>query len=309
LRYIIKGYNKFLKSTRDNISIFFDKKKRAHDSEVSDKKVNSELEELNAEISLQERNLREKDDIEQKHDIRDRLLYLYIKKRAIKYNNGYIKIALNILDQEVEDSAYEALDYLNRVSKNISPKKLKEIHIIKGLLYEMLEDFDEAAKEYKEAIKYDKTTDALKEYKSFVERSREVLNWHKAKNVSLVYSSLNLHNIIDVKKIPDVAKRLDSLAKYYARSPKSREVGKRYFKEVIKLYKKLYDYDKSRYSCEYINALIDGVEYFMMSATLLQEAYRLLVNEQSCIESRIYLLERIRDLKQKGFIKQSGLFD
>ncbi len=309
MRYIIKGYNKFLKSTRDNISIFFDKKKRAHDSEVSDKKVNSELEELNAEISLQERNLREKDDIEQKHDIRDRLLYLYIKKRAIKYNNGYIKIALNILDQEVEDSAYEALDYLNRVSKNISPKKLKEIHIIKGLLYEMLEDFDEAAKEYKEAIKYDKTTDALKEYKSFVERSREVLNWHKAKNVSLVYSSLNLHNIIDVKKIPDVAKRLDSLAKYYARSPKSREVGKRYFKEVIKLYKKLYDYDKSRYSCEYINALIDGVEYFMMSATLLQEAYRLLVNEQSCIESRIYLLERIRDLKQKGFIKQSGLFD
>jgi len=303
LEYILNNYNKFLKSTRNHFSIFL--KKDAYSK-------NKELDyasKLDMEISLQEKNLQEKFDIEKKHEIRDKLLYLYIKKRSLEYNNGYVKIAETILDEDVEDSAYEALSYLNRVPKNIAPNRLKEIHIIKGLIYEILEDFDEATKEYKKAINYDKTTEALQEYKKYVERSREVLNWHKATNASLKYSSFNLHNIVELDDIPKVAKRLDNLAKYYARSPKSRELGKRYYKEVIKLYRRVYQSNNKKFACDYINSLIEGVEIFMMSPSLLREAYDILLNTTDCIENRIYLLERIKDLKNKDFIKRSKYFD
>ncbi len=306
LKYILNNYNKFLKSTRNHFSIFLNKE---DDSSSNEDKELDILSKLDREIALQERNLQEKKDIEKKHDIRDKLLYLYIKKRALEYNNGYIKIAEKILDEDVEDSAYEALNYLNRVPKNIAPNRLKEIHIVKGLIYEILEDFDEASKEYKKAIKYDKGVEALNEYKKYVLRSREVLNWHKASNASLKYSSFNLHNIVELDDIPEVAKRLDSLAKYYARSPKSRELGKRYYKEVIKLYKRLYQSNSKKYACDYVASLIEGVETFVMSPSLLREAYDILVNTIDCIDSRIYLLEKIKELKSRDFIKRSRYFD
>ncbi len=304
LKYILRNYNKLLKSTRNQFSIFSKKEESNISNNLIDYKTKLDL-----EIARQEKNLEETDDIEKKHEIRDKLLYLYIKKKAIEYDNGYIKIAKSILDEDVEDSAYEALDYLNRTPKNIAPNKLKEIHIVKGLIYEILEDFDEASKEYKLAIKYDKGIEALKEFKDFVKRSREVLNWHKASNASLKYSSLNLHNVINLEDIPKVAKRLESLAKYYARSPKSRELGKRYYKEVIKLYKKLYKSNTKEYGCDYVYALIEGVENFMMSASLLKEAYDILFSTQDCIENRLYLVERIKELKEKDFIKRSKYFD
>ena len=304
LEYIVNGYNKFLKTTRNNFSILLSKEDRCDNKNSLD-----DISELEKEISIQEESLQKELDIEKKHEIRDKLLYLYIKKRSLQYNNGYIKIAENILDDDVEDSAYEALNYLNRVPQNIAPNRLKEVHIIKGLIYEILEDFDEASKEYKKAINYDKTPDALNEYKEYVKRSREVLNWHKANNASLKYSSLNLHNIIELEDIPKVAKRLEGLAKYYARSPKSRELGKRYYKEVIKLYKRVYQSDKKKYACDYVNSLIEGVEIFMMSPSLLKEAYDILVNTVDCIDSRVYLMEKIKELKSKDFIKRSKYFD
>ena len=305
LKYIFNNYSKFLKSTRNHFSILLSKK----EDSKKEKSTNSSISKLNHEIELQEQNLRQKVDIEKKHDIRDKLLYLYIKKKSLEYGNGYIKIAESILNEDVEDSAYEALNYLNRVPKKIAPNRLKEIYIIKGMIFEILEDFDEAAKEYKKAINYDKTSEALHEYKKYVERSREVLNWHKANDVPLKYSSLNIHNIIELDKIPQVAARLDRLAKYYARSPKSRELGKRYFKEVIKLYKRLYFSNNKEYACEYIKSLVEGVEIFMMSPSLLREAYDILLNTRDCMDSRIYLLERIKELKSKDFIRRSKFFE
>ncbi len=119
----------------------------------------------------------------------------------------------------------------------------------------------------------------------------------------LRYSSLNIHNIAKKEDMPAIAKKLDKISKYYARSPKSRELGKRYFKEVIKIYKILAQDEPKKYTCDYINTLIDAVEYFMFSATLLKEANDILYNSDDCVDMRVYLAEKIKELKEKRFIK------
>ena len=305
VKYIFKNYDKLLESLQENLSTLFFKEK------IEDKKNLSLKPEdlIDIEIKKQERNLKEKDDINIKSQIRKKILYLKLKQKALKYLNMYIKRAQDILADEVEESAYEALDYLNRAPRNLSKEKLKEIHLYKALIYELLEDFDEATKEYKRAIKLDNTTNSLNEYKEFVERSREVLSWYNEQKDDLRYSSLNIHNIVKIEDMPKVAKRLESIAKYYARSPKSRELGKRYFKEVIKMYKKLNDYNPKKFNCDYINSLIEGVEIFMMSPTLLKEANSILLKSRDCVEHRLYLIEKIKELKSRNFIKKTTLFE
>ncbi len=306
LEHIINSYDKFLKTTKDNLFTFFSNEK---EDEPQLNKRDRELIAIDKEIAHCESNLESKKDIHQKLEIRARLLRLYLKRKSIQYSNGYIKISQNIIIDEVEDSLYEALDYLKRVPKNLDKQKQKEILLYKALIYELLEDFDMATRCYKRAISYDKTVESLRDYKNFVERSRETLEWYKNNKHAIKFNSLNLHNLVALEDIPEVIKRLDSLAKYYARSPKSRELGKKYFKEVIKLHRKLYESNKRRNACAYIDALIDGVEIFMMSPTILKEAYDMLMNDRDCIESRVYLLEKINNLKSKGFIKHSGVFN
>jgi len=264
---------------------------------------------LDIEIKKQEANLKEKDRVDIKHQIRKKTIYLRLKQKSLTYTNMYIKRAQDILSDELEESAYESLEYLDRTPRNLSKERLKEILLYKALIYELLEDFDEAAKEYKGAIKYDKDPDSLSSYKEFVVRSREVLSWHKQGSSDIRFSSLNIHNITKLEDMPNVAKKLDSIAKYYARSPKSRELGKRYFKEVIRMYKKLNKSDPKQYSCDYIKSLIEGVEFFMMSTTMLKEANRLLLDSRDCTETRLYLLEKIKELKSKTFIKKIKIFD
>ena len=305
LKYIFKNYDKLLESARHSLSTLFKKDEKQGQSNLQLKPYDI----LDMEIKKQELNLKEKDDVEIKHEIRKKSLYLRLKQKSLYYTNMYIKRAQDILSDEVEESLDEALDYLNRVPRNLSRDRLKEISLFKALIYELLEDFDEAAKEYKNAIKYDSDIEALSEYKAFVIRSREVLSWHKQRKTDLRFSSLNIHNITKLEDMPNVAKKLDSIAKYYARSPKSRELGKRYFKEVIKMYKKLYANDPKKYSCEYIKSLIDGVEFFMMSPSLLKRANELLFNTRDCTKTRVYLLEKIKELKSKRFIKKTKIFD
>ncbi len=300
LRYIFKNYDTFLESLRFNIDTLLHKKENLDSKNLQLKPY----EVIEIEIKKQEENLKLKTDIQTKHNIREHTLYLRLKQRALQSSNLYIKRAEDILKDEVEESAYEALAYLNRVPKDLPKEDIKEISLFKALIYELLEDFEEASNEYKKVLKIDNSTEVLKRYKEFVERSRELLSWHKSKQGELRFSSLNLHNIAKIEDMPKIAERLDNMAKYYARSPKSRELGKRYFKEVIKIYKKLAKENPKEYSCYYIKSLIDAVEIFMFSSVFLQEANELLIKSKDCIDMRVYLLERIKELKNKSFIKK-----
>ncbi len=307
LRYIFKNYDKFLESIRINSINFFSSKSRA---EKSNNLQMSPLDILDLEIKRQEKNLEEKNDILAKKDISRIITYLRLKQKALSSTNKYIKRAYNILKDKVDDSAYEALDYLKRIPTNLSAKELNEIYIYKAYIYELLEEFEDASTAFKEAIKYDKTPDTLLEYKEFVQRSNRILSLGKhSKKYELSHSTSSIHNITKIEDMPKVIDRLENIAKYYARSPKSRSLGKKYFREVLKMYEILIEHNPKKYTCSYVKALLDGVEIFMMPATLLQEVQKLLKNPKNCMESRVYLLERARELKQKNYIKKSILFN
>ena len=304
LRYIFKNYDKFLESVRIYFTKLFSRK-------TANKNNNLQLtpsEVLELEIKTQEVNLIQKENIESKRKIAKLITYLRLKQKALSTTNKYIKRVQDILRDEVDDSAYEALDYLKRVPDTLTHKEINEIYIYKAYIYELLEEFEDASTSFKEAIKYDKTPNTLTEYKKFVERSRNMLSWGKhSTKYNLEHSTSSIHKVTKLEDMPEVIARLDKIAKYYARSPKSRSLGKKYFREILKMYKVLVESNPKKYTCAYIEALLDGIEIFMMPTALLQDVQELLQNPQDCIEARVYLLERIKELKQKGYVKKSKL--
>ena len=306
LRYIFKNYDQFLESIRIYFAKIFNRKS----SNVENSNLQlTPSEVLALEIKTQEENLSQKEDTAGKKEVAKIISYLRLKQKALATTNRYIKRAQDILRDRVDDSAYEALDYLKRVPNNLSAKEYNEIYVYKAYIYELLKEFEEASAAFKESIKYDKTPNTLSEYKEFVQRSREVLSWSEHSNsYELAHSTGNIHKVTNIEDMPDVIKRLENISKYYARSPKSRSLGKKYFREILKMYKVLVEHKPKEYTCEYIEALLDGVEVFMMPPTLLQEVQELLKNPQDCVEARVYLLERVNELKQKSFIKKSNLF-
>ncbi len=302
-KYIFKNYDHILENLRSKVVELFQRDKKEHNTSMQ----LSPIEIIESEIRLQEENLEQKESIEQKEETRKILLLLYIEKKALTSSCKYIKRANEILKDGTDDSAYEALDYLERVPvKTVTSEDLNNIHIFKALIYEFLEEFEESSKEYKKALKYDKTPNTLIIYKKFVERSREVKSWYKkeekyggAYNVSLI------HKITDIKDMPKVVESLENIAKYYARSPKSRLLGKKYFREVLKMLKILSNKEPEKYTCKYVEALLDAVDIFMMPPFILKEASELLKPIENCKESRTYLIERLKNLKKKTFIKST----
>ena len=301
LRSIFKNFDQFLESIRSRIANLFSKEKWDENRKIK----LSATDILKQEIQMQKVNLKEKKEIYHKLELYKRILYLKLKLQSLDSGNRYIKRAMDIMQDEVEESAYEALNYLSRVPSNLEREEQVEVKLFMALIYEILEDFEAAATEYKESLKIDKSTKALVEYKEYVERYRDFLSWQSKNRRRLLENSYNIHNITPIEKLPEVAERLESLAKYYARSPKSRALGKSYYKEVLKIYKKLLKEKPKEFTCDYINALLDGVEIFMMSPLLLQEAEDLLMANRDCIDMRVFLLERIRELRQRSFIKKS----
>ena len=301
LKYIFKNFDQFLESIRSRVVHLFVSEKSSGNRKIK----LSATDILKQEIEKQKINLKEKKELHHKLELYKRILYLKLKLQALDSGNRYIKRAMDIMQDEVEESAYEALDYLNRVPSNLERENQVEVKLFKALIYELLEDFEAAASEYKESLKIDKSTKTLIEYKEYVERYREFISWQSKNKRRLLENSYNIHNITPLEKMPEVAERLESLAKYYARSPKSRPLGKSYYKEVLKIYKKLAKEKPKEFTCAYINALLDSVEIFMMSPLLLQEAQTLLMESRDCIDMRVYLLERIKELRQRSFIKKS----
>ncbi len=310
LRYIFKNYDRFLESVRLHSINFFSSKnntKNNHNLQMTPVDI------LDLEIKKLEAKLNKQEEISKKREISKIISYLRLKQKSLATTNKYIKRAQDILRDEVDDSAYEALDYLNRVPKNLTSKELNEIYAYKAYIHELLEEFEDASSAFKEAIKYDKTPNTLSEYREFVERSRRVLSWgdrgdNSIKN-NLSHLTSSIHKITKIEDMPEVIDRLENIAKYYARSPKSRTLAKKYFREVLKMYEILVEHNPKKFTCKYIKALLDAVEFFMMPASLLQEVQELLKNPQNCIESRVYLLERAKELKQKNYIKKSILFN
>ena len=292
----ISIFNNFLKSLKNLFK--FKKTNRNDNLQLKPDEV------LELEIKRQEANLQQKTDPISKQQILKQILYLYLKKKALKSTCKYIKRARDILRDEVDDSAYEALNYLSRVPKKLSSEHKKDIHIYKAYIYEILEDYDEASLEYKLAIKYDKTAKTLTEFKKFVIRSREASTQGGKQKREI----LNIHNTTKIEDMPKVAKKLEDMAKYYARSPKSRSFAKTYFKEVVRMYKKLSEHNPQEFTCKYAQTLIDAVEIFMMHPSMLKEAYEILTTAQECLDARVELLGRIKRLKQKNFIKRSKIF-
>ena len=301
LKYIFKNFDQFLESIRGRIVHLFSKKKG-----FGDRKINlSAADILQQEIEKQKINLKEKKELYHKIEVHKRILYLKLKLQAMSSGNLYIKRAMDIAQDEVEESAYAALNYLNRVPDTLEREERVEVKLFKALIFEILEDFESAADEYKASLKIDKSTATLVEYKEYVERYREFISWQSKNKRRLLENSYNIHNITPIEKLPEVAEHLESLAKYYARSPKSRSLGKSYYKEVLKIYKKLVKKQPKEFTCAYINALLDGVELFMMSPLFLQEAQDLLMASRDCIDMRVFLLERIKELRKRSFIKKS----
>ncbi|HGZ70831.1 MAG TPA: hypothetical protein ENK74_05485 [Nitratifractor sp.] len=301
LKFIFKNFDNFLESLRNRVVSLFSKKNRSFRANI--KPTPSSI--LEQEIQKQEINLKEKTNLYAKNEIRKKILYLKLKLKALNSPSRYLKRAEDILRDEVDESAYEALSYLNRTPVNLEDSEKVEIKIFMAIIYEILEDFEAASKEFKEVLKIDTSGVSLKDYKAYVERSRIFISWHSKNRKRLLENSYNIHNIVSEEKMPEVANRLEKIAKYYARSPKSRALGKSYFKEVLKIYKKLSQSHPKEYTCIYIQVLLDGVEIFMMSPRLLTEAQELLTGSRDCIDMRVYLLERIKELKQKSFIQKS----
>ena len=303
IKYIFRNYDQFLEYIRSHtISMFNSKNRKINTPSLHLKPI----EVIEQKIKKQEENLKQKELLEHKLEILKSIIYLRLKKKALQSTSKYIKRAEYILKEDIDDTAYEAIEYLKRVPKNrLSNSELKDIYTYKALIYELIEEYEEASNTYKEALKYDKTPKTLTEYREFVERSREALMWQNhIDSQNLKYNTSNIHNLASLEDLPKIAKRLETIAKYYAKSPKSRPLAKKYFKEVLKIYKKLSKHNPTTYSCIYIDALIDAVEIFMMSPLLLKKAQELLVSTTECRDAKIYLIERINDLKQKGYIKK-----
>ncbi len=287
-----------------NIFRFFSKNSQ------KEKKELSPLDKIEEEIQKHYSNLEEKELLEDKYFIYKKILHLLMRKKALLSQSSYIKKAFSLLDDLFEDNLYEALLYLNSIeSSKFSKEYIYEIYSFKALLYEALEDFPEAAKTYKEAIALTNKKELLEEFKSYIERYQKLLEWQKNSKEKVILDDLyTLHEKVSIEDLPKSAVSLENLALYYARSPKSRALGKRYFKEVLKIYKKLFEHNPKEFSCSYIKALIDGVELFMFTPLLLKEAQKLLEKPNLCLKNRIYLLERLKELKEKNFIKKSKYY-
>jgi len=286
-----------------NIFSFFSKKEE-------EKKELSPIDIINSEIKKHQQNIKQKSNLEDKYFVYKKINYLLMRKKALLGKSSYIKRAFALVEDGFEDNLYEALLYLNSIdSSKLSKEYIYEIYTFKALIHEALEDFSEAAKTYKEAIKLTNYPELLEEFKEYLQRYQELLKWQENSKEKIILDDLyTLHEKIDIEDLPKSAISLENIAIYYAKSPKSRNLGKRYFKEVLKIYKKLYEYKPKEFSCAYIKALLDGVELFMFTPLLLKEAQKILEKPHLCLANRVYLLERLKNLKEKNFIKKSKYY-
>jgi tetratricopeptide (TPR) repeat protein len=311
LKFIIsrkKMFGQLFKDKFNIVKLFTNSNKKESKAEaISAQDIVKKIEN---EIARNRQNLTLKKDIKSKFAVKKQILLLILKKKALTTKNSYIKNAYKLLQSGSEDSIYEALDYLKKLPyEKFASSYLNELYRYKALIYELLEDFSEASNAYKKALKAQNNVETLQEFKEYMERYQKILKWQKNDDEKVILDQLyNVHNTTPIQMLPKSVAMLENIALYYARSPKSRSLGKRYFKEVLKIYKKLYEHDPQEYGCDYIRVLLDAVDKFMLTTLLLKEAQDILENPTICIEQRVELNERLKELKDKSFVKKSKIF-
>jgi len=279
-------------------------------SKKEEKRELSPLEKLNKELLKQESNLILQSEYDKIKIITKKIADLKLQKIGLTSKSSYIKQACKLLKDRSEEHLMQALYYLDTIPLNkLDSNEQKEVLECSAYIAEILQEYKRASDYYKRAINSCNDVGIVQEFKKYIERYNKLNSANKEikEDKHLRDLEVTYVNMSDEKMLK-TAKTLENIALYYARSPKSRELSKRYYKETLYILKKLYKQNRGKYSCEYIKTLIDGVEFFMFSNIYLKEAIDLLKDSSNCKEDRDILVDRVKSLKDKAFIKKSKIY-
>jgi len=259
------------------------------------KNKNKTLNYLQDEVKKLEFYFYETNRYDSKISIRDKSLFIRLKQKALISNFTFIKNAQKFLIAEEYTDVLSAIEYLNNIKNKILTKKaILELAQYKALLYELTNNDNLAKEAYNIALKHDKTSNTLKEYKSYCERQ---IGLKKSKTNTNLNNRYYLEEKVSFDKMPNCAQKIENLAKYYAKSKKSLPLAQKYFYESLKIYKQLASYNAKKYNYIYILSLIKSVEIFKMAKDALNEAEALIFNSNECYRTNSYLLNKINRLK------------
>ena len=292
-----------LKKIFQNIFNYFNKEE--------EKKELSPLEKIEEEISKQESNLILHDDYLAVKLIVNKIADLKLKKIALTSKSNYIKQACKLLKDKSEEHLLQTLYFLDNIPMNkVEDYEKKDILECSAYIAEILQEYKRASDYYKKAINSCNDVTIVQEFKKYIERFNALTSSNKENNKEdkILRDLETIYTNMSEEKMLKSAKTLENIALYYAKSPKSRELSKRYYKEIVYILKKLYELNQDKYACEYIRVLIDGVEFFMFSIIYLKEAIDLLKDSNNCKENRELLIDRVKSLQDKEFIKKSKIY-
>jgi len=289
------------------IKLFISSNKKAKEK----KRELSPLEKLDEEILKQESNLILQSEYDKIKIVIKKIADLKLQKVGLTSNSSYIKQACKLLKDRSEEHLMQALYYLDTIPLNkLEANEKKEVLECSAYIAEILQEYKRASDYYKRAINSSNDVAIVQEFKKYIERynalksaNKEIKEDKHLRDLEVTYVNMS------DEKMLKTAKTLENIALYYAKSPKSRELSKRYYKETLYILKKLYEQNRGKYSCEYIKALIDGVEFFMFSNLYLKEAIDLLKDSNNCKEDRDILIDRVKSLKDRAFIKKSKILN
>jgi len=226
-----------------------------------------------------------------KEPIREKLIFTKLKKLSIESNCKYLKEAYTLLKSEDLFKAEDALNLLNSIDRKILKRDRVNYILFKALLNELLIKYMDATLEYKKALKISFNKETVDMYREFLQRT-------KCDNQICAHSD-TLSISEDIDKLKKSAKSLESIAKYYIKSSKSIKLAQDYYYKSLTIYKKMKDID-SRFVKEYILSLIKAVETFKMKKELLLDAEKLIFHTKECQGSEMYLLNKIKVLKESN---------
>jgi len=252
---------------------------------------------LNEEINKLNHYFKESKSLNSKHQIRDKALFVKLKQRAILSQYDFIYQTQKILFSEELEDVYLAIEYLEAIdNSNFTNSENLELLLYKAYIYELLDNNIKARKSYKSAIRLDKTSNALKEYKEFQDRINELKEYKESSS----NNTYVLEEVIELYKDPNSAQKIENVAKYYIRSKKSLALAQKYFKMCLDTYRDLAQYNPKKYQMQYILSLIKSVEVYKMPKEALKEAELLIFHNCRDKEVETYLLNKINALKNSN---------
>jgi len=251
--------------------------------------INSDLEKL--------KNYYNKCSIGAKEQIREKWIFTELKKLSVKSNCKYIKSAYIMLNGEEISNVQKVLDYLNSLDIKLAPTHQQELILFKALLYELLVKYVDASLEYKKLLKLKFNKDNIQIYQEFIKRTKETKRDLSKISIDKSIKYINKYSD-DIKEIEKSAKSLEAIAKYYARSQQSLDLAQDYYKQALLIYKRMMEVDLS-HTRTYVLALIKAYETYNLSKEYLTQAENLIFYSKECKDAEVYLLNKIKILKER----------